>query len=162
MRVLVLALLIPLLMACQFALPGAGNQGVTGANPITGDEITVQSLDDPVAAPVAAEPDPAAAEQPEQPEADPEAAAEPAAVALPKPPEQIACERRGGVWSSPGASPGRTCITRTKDAGKQCRRETDCEGYCLARSATCAPAVPLFGCHAILQADGREVTLCLD
>ena len=32
----------------------------------------------------------------------------------------------------------------------------------LARSGTCAPITPMFGCNDILQDDGREVTLCLD
>jgi hypothetical protein len=46
--------------------------------------------------------------------------------------------------------------------GKACTRQSQCEGYCLARSGTCAPITPMFGCNDILQDDGREVTLCLD
>ena len=49
-----------------------------------------------------------------------------------------------------------SCITPTRDAGKSCRKAGDCEGLCLARSRTCAPIEPLFGCNAVLQEDGTE------
>ncbi|MBD3765388.1 MAG: hypothetical protein IE927_11870, partial [Rhodobacterales bacterium] len=61
-----------------------------------------------------------------------------------------------------GASAAMTCVRPTRDAGRACTRQTQCQGYCLARSGTCAPFAPLFGCHDVLQADGRRVTLCLD
>lgn len=54
-----------------------------------------------------------------------------------------------------------TCVNPTRDAGKACRRGSDCEGLCLARSFTCAPYDPLFGCNEILQDDGSRVTYCL-
>ena len=53
-------------------------------------------------------------------------------------------------------------LVRTRDGGKSCKRERDCEGLCLARSRTCAPIQPLFGCNDILQDNGVMVTLCID
>jgi hypothetical protein len=74
---------------------------------------------------------------------------------------QIACEKKKGNWSSAGGK-SRICIFNTKDAGKQCTRESDCEGACLARSGSCSPIRPLLGCNEILQDDGARVTLCIN
>lgn len=79
-----------------------------------------------------------------------------------KSPSQIACEESGGNFVPFGQSGAMTCQTPTRDGGKQCRRESDCYGVCLARSNTCAPAKPMLGCQAILQNDGRRVDLCID
>lgn len=75
--------------------------------------------------------------------------------------DQALCSARGGIWG-PGGKGGFACLTRTRDAGRQCRADTDCQGYCLARSRTCAPVTPLFGCHEILTASGARATLCVD
>lgn len=88
------------------------------------------------------------------------------AAAAPPPPEpkseaQLACERRDGTWTSAGKG-FKSCVYRTRDGGKTCRKETDCDGLCLARSGTCAPYKPLFGCNDILDSMGRKVTLCID
>lgn len=88
------------------------------------------------------------------------------AAAAPPPPEpksevQLACERRGGTWGSAGKG-FKACVYRTRDGGKTCRKETDCDGLCLARSGTCSPYKPLFGCNEILDSMGRKVTLCID
>ncbi|NUB46296.1 hypothetical protein GEU84_018035 [Fertoebacter nigrum] len=94
-----------------------------------------------------------------------ETSAQDAALAEPPPPKsasELACERRGGQFAAAGTSGARACVLRTRDGGQQCRRQGDCQGQCLARSNTCAPVTPLFGCHEILQADGRRVTLCID
>ena len=88
-------------------------------------------------------------------------APEPAPAAL-KTPGQIACERRGGSFVGLARTGMMTCQLPTRDAGKQCRRESDCEGQCLARSGTCAPASPMLGCQSVLQEDGRRVELCID
>lgn len=76
--------------------------------------------------------------------------------------EELACEKQGGNWAKAGKSSGRTCLKPTRDAGKQCRKQGDCTSVCLARSGTCAPVKPLFGCNEILQKDGSRVTLCID
>ena len=76
--------------------------------------------------------------------------------------EQIKCEKQGGKWGKAGRSNGKACVKPVRDGGKQCRKESDCDSVCLARSRTCAPVKPLFGCNEILQDDGRRVTLCID
>ena len=172
-----------LVASCQMDLKRQGGDAAR-VSPISADVITVTPLDappaeavsveapaDPVAAePVAAEPvtaDPEAV----APAAEP-AAAEPAATEAPPPesaapellksPEQLQCERKGGTWARAGKSAARTCVKQTRDGGKQCSKGSQCEGLCLARSGTCAPLAPLFGCNEIFQDDGRRVTLCID
>lgn len=157
MRQLLLIVLVLVLAACQFSLPGGpgGSDAPPPENPITGEAIAVTNLD--------AAPESVA-------EFAPESVAEPApeptlpapAVPTAKSPEQLACERKGGSYVNVGQSAARTCIRPTRDNGKQCRRESDCEGACLARSQTCAPVTPMLGCNDILQNDGRRVTLCID
>jgi hypothetical protein len=83
-------------------------------------------------------------------------------VAPVKSPSQIACEKKGGHFASLPNRGAMTCQMPTRDGGKQCRRESDCDGVCLARSRTCAPVKPLLGCQDILQNDGRRVKLCID
>jgi hypothetical protein len=156
---LALILALPLLAAC---LPGGDGQGPLAA-PV--DAIAVTPLDAPavpegadVAAPAAEEA--AAPPTPPEPQADAAPAVTPAAA--PPSPEQLVCERRGGRFMQAGQTGAMACVRTTRDAGQQCRRGSDCEGVCLARSGTCAPLAPLFGCHEILQNDGSRVTQCLD
>lgn len=154
-------------------------------SPITGEAISVTPLDGPASSAPAASA-PAAAGKPTasvtvqvpdkttpRPQPRPVAAATPPAPpppvqtpdpqAAPKPvsPEQAICEKAGGQWAEMPTSTGRICLRRTKDAGKVCHGKRDCQGECLARSGTCSPITPLVGCNDILQADGTEVTLCL-
>lgn len=143
-------------------------------NPITGDAIAVTSLDAPAAVgtvdptkpvadaakpakPDAAQPNPAAVDPVKA--AAPPAAEEPARVLGP---EELACVKKGGQWSVAGKAGGMSCVRMMRDAGKSCRKKSDCEGDCLARSNTCAPVAPLFGCNEILQDNGAMVTLCID
>ncbi|MEY4697034.1 MAG: hypothetical protein RIT14_1462 [Pseudomonadota bacterium] len=72
------------------------------------------------------------------------------------------CAAQGGNWGPAGLLPDPICILPTPDAGAACDRATDCQSFCLAETRTCAPTTPFFGCHAILQPDGTEVTLCID
>lgn len=88
--------------------------------------------------------------------------AEAAVPATPPSPEQLVCEARGGRFVRAGDSGLMACVQTMRDAGQQCRRASDCDGECLARSGTCAPFAPLFGCHEILQDNGARVTQCLD
>lgn len=168
------------LAACQMSLPfrkaeaPAPAAGVTAApgsimgGPITATAITPgggAAAAAPAAAPAPAAV-PAAPPAPAEPEAAPTAdpPAAPAAAAPPLPPKseaQLACERKKGVWSSAGKL-AKACVFRTRDGGEACRAETDCDGLCLARSGTCAPLKPLFGCNDILDSMGRKVTLCID
>lgn len=151
------------LAGCTLSLPGARAPEAT-ANPVTGDAITVTSLDAPGAdAPlpgaVRPKPRPEAATAPAPVAELPEA---PVPVAAPPSPEERACVRSRGTWVHLGKSKARTCVKQTTDSGKRCTRESQCQGLCLARSGTCAPVVPLFGCNEIFQNDGRRVTLCID
>ena len=166
MRAPLILLVLPLLAACQLALPGKGKD-VPAANPITVGAVQVTSLDAPPAT-TPAVPQPAA--QVAAPTAaaapGPDPAAMPAEAievpAVPLSPEALACKAQGGFWGRVGDTAAFTCFRQTRDAGKSCRRQTDCETECLARSRTCAPITPLFGCNPVLQADGREVNLCID
>lgn len=117
-------------------------------------------------APAAAAPAPAgtkpAAADPAAADSAAAGAAPPAEPAPPKSEAQIACEKRGDLWTRLPDSQAQTCVTRTRDAGKSCTTSRMCEGECLARSGTCAPYTPLFGCNEIFQDDGTRMTLCLD
>ena len=86
----------------------------------------------------------------------------PAESKPPSSPEEAACVKKGGLWIHAGKSIAYTCVRITRDSGKQCRKGSECQGSCLARSMTCAPYDPLFGCNEILQDDGSRVTLCID
>lgn len=171
-----------LLSACQ----GTGGKPTTAAgdgvtaNAVAGSEIEVTALDDPTTKASEATPKPAetpsgsdtapAATDAATPDAaTPEPAAEPAPKAdleatpvTPKSEMQIACEKKGGNWFQIGDGDKRACVKATKDALKRCERESQCEGVCLARSGTCSPFKPMYGCHEILQDNGARVTLCLE
>ncbi|PJF11180.1 hypothetical protein [Pseudorhodobacter sp. MZDSW-24AT] len=171
-RLLLPLLLLPVLAACQ-VLPGALARDATveaQANPITGGAIAVTSLDAPAAAPASAPAAaPAAVPAPEaspetaaSPPAEAPAAAEPVAPVAVKTAAQLACERRGGRWSVAGGGAAAFCQSPTRDAGQSCRAATDCTGYCLAKSGTCAPVTPMLGCHDILNDQGRMLTQCIN
>ena len=89
-------------------------------------------------------------------------------AAAPPPPEpvksasQIACEKKGGRFANAGNSTTFVCVRETRDGGKSCSRETDCEGLCLARSRSCSPITPVLGCQEILTQDGIRVTQCVE
>ena len=161
---------------CQTGLGGPKPQGpdaeTVTENAVTGDAIETTALDEAPAAVAdksVAEAGPAAA-QGAAPEPVAEAAPQPApqpdpedvVPVTPKSERQLACEKKGGKWSGAPGSDLRTCVFNTRDAGKQCTRESQCEGVCLARSGTCSPIKPLLGCNEILQDNGARVTLCID
>lgn len=178
--------LAALLQGCQTGLPGsvtAPEDGVT-PNAVLGGEIEVVALDAPLSDPAAAAPpessttaaaqeaapsvveDPAPAPLPDLPadaagEVEDEALP-PEAAAEPKSEAQIACEKKRGQWLATGLGKLKTCVFTTKDGGKRCTRESQCEGVCLARSGTCAPIRPLLGCNEILQDNGARVTQCIE
>jgi hypothetical protein len=78
-------------------------------------------------------------------------------------PEARACVRRGGRYLTVGGSSiARACVKPTRDGGDRCERGTQCDGECLARSGTCAPVTPLFGCTEVFQDNGNRVTLCIE
>lgn len=76
--------------------------------------------------------------------------------------QQADCIADGGRWGE-GGKPGIfICYRPTRDAGALCTKSGDCEGFCLARSRTCAPVKPLFGCNDVLGATGAKSTICVD
>lgn len=185
-RLSLLAILVcatGLLSACQ---PGGGKGPQSGRdtavtpNAVAGDPIEVTALDAPAdagaaataaavtpagsetaalqATPTGAATEKAAAEGPPEPAPKPDLAETPV---TPKSDAQLACEKKGRIWGNVGNG-GFACVSRTKDAGKRCERESQCDGVCLARSGTCSPFKPLYGCNEILQDNGARVTLCLE
>lgn len=91
-------------------------------------------------------------------------------AALPPTPLQAAEEACVAAGGSFGRVPGapedapevRICYREPDDANTGCSAATDCEGACLARSRTCAPVIPLLGCHQVLSSSGVEVEQCID
>lgn len=118
--------------------------------------------------PESAPQDAATEPQPETPVQPPvEAAPQPATIDLPAPPpdppalalQRAACRDRGGQLST--RAPGiYACVMPTGDAGRACDEASDCEGLCLARSGTCAPITPIYGCQEVFTARGHRETLC--
>jgi hypothetical protein len=144
---------------------------VLGGTALRTSEVEVQTLDALPATPTLEAPGPVS--DTSEPQAltplseKSEVAQEPVAPIAPKTPvfksaAQVSCEKKGGVFANVGRSGTFSCQTRTNDSGKACQSENDCSGSCLARSRSCAPLDPLFGCNEVLQADGRRVTLCID
>jgi hypothetical protein len=71
------------------------------------------------------------------------------------------CEKSGGGWAMAPGKASFVCFRDMRDAGKQCLAESDCEGLCLARSRTCSPIEPFFGCHEVLSSGGVPQSRCL-
>lgn len=79
------------------------------------------------------------------------------------PAKKAACEARGGTYAPGGLfSAEYTCFTENPDAGKSCRKSTDCTGECLADTRTCSKVAPMFGCYSYLDVDGKVVEICVD
>ncbi len=76
--------------------------------------------------------------------------------------EHAACLRSGGEFLRLGKANQFFCQKAPSDAGKSCSRASDCESACLARSRSCAPVKPLFGCNEVLNDFGGPVTQCID
>ena len=72
------------------------------------------------------------------------------------------CEERGGRWGAGGKAANLVCYMTPEDANTFCSVDTDCEGFCLARSRSCAPVTPMFGCNDVLNARGAMQTVCID
>lgn len=163
MRIWTVLCCMVLVAGCSLSRP---ERAEVAENPVTGAEIAVTTLDAPLPDTVnPPEVIPPAKPEPVMPEpAKPEPEILPV-LADPPPqvmtPEEQACFEKGGLWGAVGSG-GTACMYPTRDAGKQCRKESDCDGYCLARSGTCAPYTPMFGCNEIVQDDGVVVTLCID
>lgn len=174
LKLILMIVLGPVLLGlagCQ-ALPGALRDAepakATAQSPITGGQVLVTSLDG--APPVVAQPVPDDGDPPplspvpdKMPAPDaPAAEAEPVEPVVIKTAAHLACEKRGGRWSVTGGGAAAFCQSPTRDAGKSCRKSTDCTGYCLEKSRSCAPVTPMLGCHEILNEAGRMLTQCIN
>ena len=160
-----LALMAPVLLAGSLA---DRSGGVAGTTPPVTEATDVTLLDAPAAAsaPVAQAQKAEAAATAKAPKmsAGARVAETPAAPPPPeavKSPSQIVCEKKGGRFAKAGNSTPVVCVRETRDGGKSCRRETDCEGLCLARSRSCSPITPVLGCQESLTRDGLRVTECV-
>jgi len=144
MRALFLALIGLLLVV------GCGAPPTGPGEPVDQVEALSLSADATSAEPASAETVPVVPELPPPP---------------PEPPllvqERAACLRAGGQMMLRGGGI-HSCIQPTRDAGRACTSASDCQGLCLARSGTCAPYQPLFGCHEVFTVPGRRETLCVD
>lgn len=76
--------------------------------------------------------------------------------------ERAACEAKSGRYLTLASAGLSFCQRLTRDAGKVCTSSGDCEGACLARSRSCAPATPLIGCNEVLTRSGLAVTACVE
>ena len=75
---------------------------------------------------------------------------------------RTACEDSGGRWAPALNKTLFVCYRDLPDANQPCRTERDCQGLCLARSRTCAPTEPFYGCHQVLSAGGLPQTVCVE
>ncbi len=75
---------------------------------------------------------------------------------------EAACLADGGRWGKGGKADLFVCYRITKDGGQRCESKNDCQGFCLARSQTCAPVTPMFGCNEVLGRSGARSTICVD
>lgn len=158
------AVLLLLLGAC---LPGVG----PAVDAPQAEAITVTPLDNPQGVEPEAEAPPGPAAATPTP-ADPATeSVRPPAGDGPEPavgtrlPPRLAdqagvCAAQGGTLRPRGQGDLWTCVRSTRDAGRACRTGAECEGLCLARSGSCAPVEPLFGCHDALDRAGRPQTVC--
>jgi len=76
--------------------------------------------------------------------------------------QRALCLENGGRFGRGGVSGSFACYQNTRDAGQSCSAGSDCQGLCLARSRTCAPVTPLFGCQQVLTNSGVQATLCIE
>lgn len=73
---------------------------------------------------------------------------------------EAACAATGGKLLAGLAGP--VCANATKDAGKACTSNDQCETFCLAETKTCAPTSPYLGCFATLDKGVQTPMLCVD
>lgn len=71
------------------------------------------------------------------------------------------CTKKKGRFVRRGDGGTFVCVQPTRDANKRCDDSSDCDGLCFAKSRTCAPVTPLFGCYDALE-NGRVVNICTE
>lgn len=70
------------------------------------------------------------------------------------------CTDHGGTVVTGFAGP--TCAKATPDAGKSCKKASDCSGSCMTDTMTCSKITPQFGCYEVVMEDGQKAGLCVD
>ena len=70
------------------------------------------------------------------------------------------CVEMGGQVVTGFAGP--TCAMPTPDAGKSCRKASDCSGSCLGETMTCSKLAPMFGCYEVVMENGQKASLWVD
>lgn len=154
---------LALLLCLTLAACGAGDRPAAGDGAALAEAATDTGavVDGPADSPAAPEPDLSAVQDPipaPAPEAEPAPPPEPPFLAQ----QRLLCQERGGQLMARGTSGLFACVETTRDGGQACDEGSDCEGLCLARSGTCAPLTPIFGCQEVYTARGRRETLCTE
>lgn len=76
--------------------------------------------------------------------------------------QRAACQKEGGRFGRSANGVTFVCYRPMPDANQTCATGRDCAGLCLARSRTCSPVEPFYGCHEILSSTGLRQTLCVE
>ena len=76
--------------------------------------------------------------------------------------ERADCVARGGKVATGGMLGSEQCFRPTPDAGKACKKASDCSGACLGETMTCSAVTPMFGCFEVVMEDGQKAGLCVD
>ncbi|MBL9053974.1 MAG: hypothetical protein JNN02_09620 [Tabrizicola sp.] len=83
-------------------------------------------------------------------------------VDLMSPAERTECLSKGGTVYLGGIEPTELCELPTSDAGKSCKREGDCEGYCQSDTRTCSKVHRGSGFYKYLDEDGQPQEVWID
>lgn len=75
--------------------------------------------------------------------------------------QKAECLEAGGTWGRGGILALEQCFPNYSDGGKSCKRESDCQGMCMADTRTCATTFS-YGCLSYLNDDGKAVEMCID
>lgn len=76
--------------------------------------------------------------------------------------QRAACEKVGGRFGRSANGFTFVCYRQMSDANQPCASADDCDGLCLARSRTCSPVEPFYGCHEIISSGGFRQTQCIE
>lgn len=76
--------------------------------------------------------------------------------------ERVDCLEHGGKLGRGGMLGNEICYRATPDAGKSCKKASDCSGACMADTMSCSKLSPQFGCFEMMTDDGQKVGLCVD
>ena len=83
--------------------------------------------------------------------------------------DKAACEAEGGSYARRGRARLYSCAVSYADAGKVCRKASDCEGQCRVEDGASAPSQgqcqatsDRFGCYTFLDEKGQPVGICVD